>query len=91
MTSPSRSGVFATSTDARVDAFTESISFDWRLYAHDIRGSIAHARMLAEVGLIDAADRDQIVATLEAIGQEIAEGSFPMRVDTRLISAMQLL
>ncbi len=52
VTSPSRSGVFETPTDQRVDTFTESISFDRRLYAHDIAGSIAHAQMLADVGLI---------------------------------------
>ena len=39
-------------TDARVEQFTESVSFDRRLYAHDIAGSIAHAQMLAKVGLI---------------------------------------
>ena len=44
--------VFADQTDRRVEQFTESVSFDRRLYAQDIDGSIAHAQMLAKVGLI---------------------------------------
>ncbi len=81
VTSPSRSGVFATSTDQRVDTFTESISFDRRLYAHDIAGSLAHAQMLADVGLITAAECQQLEAGLEAIGTEIRQGTFPLRVE----------
>ena len=46
--SPSRSGVFQAGTDERLEAFAESISFDRRLYRQDIRGSIAHAEMLAQ-------------------------------------------
>ncbi len=53
-------GVFEAATDARVEEFTESVSFDRRLYAHDIRGSIAHAQMLAEVGLLTADECEQI-------------------------------
>ena len=78
MSSPSRSGVFAKATDCRVDKFTESVSFDQRLYAHDITASQAHARMLLSVGLIEANECQQIVETLDAIGQEIATGSFPL-------------
>ena len=48
LASPSRSGVFSKATDRRVEQFTESVSFDRRLYAHDIAGSIAHAQMLAD-------------------------------------------
>ena len=54
-------GVFAEATDRRVEKFTESVSFDRRLYAQDIRGSIAHAQMLAKVGLISTAECQQIV------------------------------
>ena len=75
VTSPSRSGVFGTSTDRRVEEFTESVSFDRRLYAHDIAGSIAHAQMLAKVGLISRDECAQMVAALDAIRQEIAPGS----------------
>ena len=58
-------------TDAIAQAFVESISYDWRLYKHDIAGSIAHATMLAKVGLITDADRDAIVAGLKQIEAEI--------------------
>ncbi len=72
-------GVFTSEADPRVEQFTESVSFDRRLYAQDIRGSIAHARMLAHVGVLTPAEADQIAAGLEAIGQEIAAGTFVFR------------
>ncbi|MFO7906522.1 MAG: argininosuccinate lyase [Pirellulaceae bacterium] len=81
MTSPSRSGVFATKTDHRVDEFTESISVDRRLYAHDIAGSIAHAQMLADVGLITAAECQQLVEGLRTIRSEIEQERFCWRVE----------
>src|SRR6185437_16591699 len=58
-------------TDAIAQSFVESISYDWRLYKHDIAGSIAHATMLAKVGLITDADRDAIVKGLKEIEAEI--------------------
>ena len=58
-------------TDAIAQEFVESISYDWRLYKHDIAGSIAHATMLAKVGLISDADRDAIVKGLKEIEAEI--------------------
>ena len=61
-------GRFTGGTDARVEAFTESISFDRRLYRHDIIGSQAHARMLAEVGLLTTDEAGQIVSALDEIG-----------------------
>ncbi len=67
MASPSRSGVFRDSADRRVEAFTESISFDHRLYAHDIAGSIAHARMLAKTGLLSVEECRQIEQALGEI------------------------
>src|SRR5437763_15933353 len=69
-------GRFTGDTDARVEQFTESISYDRRLYRHDIRGSQAHARMLAEVGLLTAAEAEQIAAALDAIGAEVEAGPF---------------
>ncbi len=81
MTSPSRSGIFQTSTDQRVDQFTESVSFDRRLCAHDIAGSIAHAQMLAEVGLISDDECRQIAESLQQIDRDIAEGRLPLRVE----------
>lgn len=64
-------GRFTGGTDSRVEAFTESISFDRRLYRHDILGSQAHARMLAEVGLLTPSEAEQIVSALNEIGAEI--------------------
>lgn len=81
MASPSRSGVFQAGTDRRVEQFTESISFDQRLYAHDIAGSIAHAAMLSAVGLIGPDEARQIESELLAIGREIDEGRFEYRVE----------
>src|SRR3954470_16119452 len=81
MSSPSRSGVFLAETDSRVQRFTESVSFDHRLYAQDIAGSIAHAQMLAKVGLISGAECEQICQTLDAIAGEIAAGTFPLRTE----------
>ena len=74
-------GRFNQATDHRVEAFTESISFDKRLYAVDIRGSMAHATMLAHAGIISADDRDHICAHLDQIGEEIAAGQFVFRTD----------
>src|SRR6188474_3113711 len=81
MTSPSRSGVFSKAADSRVERFTESISFDHRLYAHDIAGSIAHAQMLAQVGLISETECSQICAALKAIRTEIESGNFPFKTE----------
>lgn len=64
-------GRFTGATDERVEAFTESITVDRRLYRHDIRASQAHARMLAEVGLLTAAEAEQIAEALDAIGADI--------------------
>ncbi len=75
------SGVFNEATDRRVEQFTESISFDRRLYAHDIQGSIAHAQMLAKVGLISAEECQQIVQGLEAIRQQIEQGQFQFSIE----------
>ncbi len=77
--SPSRSGVFQQSVSADVERFTESISHDFRLYRHDIQGSIAHARMLLKVGLLVESECQQIVETLHAIGNEIEAGVFPLK------------
>ena len=72
-------GRFSTGTDRRVEAFTESIQVDRRLYSQDITASQAHARMLAEVGLLTTAEADQLVAALEQIRAEFAAGTFPCR------------
>jgi argininosuccinate lyase len=67
-------GRFTGGTDERVERYTESISYDQRLYRHDIRASQAHARMLAEVGLLTPAEAEQIVAALNDIERDIGEG-----------------
>ena len=79
--SPSRSGVFEDNADARMEAFAESISFDRRLYRQDIRGSIAHAEMLATVGLISSEEFAQIRDTLREIEGELDAGRLPIRFE----------
>jgi len=69
-------GRFTEATDAFVERFTASIGFDYRLYHHDINGSIAHATMLAKVGVLTDAERDQIITGLEDIRAEIVAGKF---------------
>ena len=81
MVTPSRSGVFETAPDHRVEQFTESISCDRRLYAHDITASIAHCRMLAAVGLIREDEQQQIEGALREIREEIEQGRFEQRVE----------
>ena len=64
--------------DSRVNDFNSSISFDWRMYAWDIAGSIAHATMLGEQGIIAKAEADKIVAELEKIREDITSGVLPI-------------
>ena len=59
-----------------VEAFTASLPFDRRLYRHDIRGSIAHARMLAKAGLLRRGEAAKITAGLRTIEREIEAGRF---------------
>jgi argininosuccinate lyase len=73
------SGRFTAKTDRRVEMFTQSISFDCRLFKQDIRGSIVHARMLAKVGLITSDECHQIVRRLSEIEAEIESGLFPFK------------
>ena len=75
------SGVFDQATDRRVEEFTESVSFDRRLSAQDIEGSIAHAQMLAQVGLLKPDECRQIEQALQDIRQEIEQGRFPFSVE----------
>ena len=72
-------GRFTEPTDALVERFTESVSFDRRIAKQDIRGSIAHATMLAEVGVLSESDRDAIVEGLEGIHADIEAGAFEWR------------
>ena len=88
-------GRFTQATDAFVETFTASVTFDQRLYHYDIAGSIAHAQMLAHVGVLSVAERDAIVAGLKEIEAEIEAGNFPwstaledvhMNIESRLIA-----
>lgn len=81
MTQKTWGGRFTGQTDTRVEAFTESISFDQRLYRHDIIASQAHARMLAEVGLLTADECAKIIAALDEIAGEIERGQFPFSIE----------
>jgi argininosuccinate lyase len=69
-------GRFAVATSKSVEEFTESISFDRRLWKYDIKGSIAHAKMLARQGIIPKRDSALIVKALEEIFREIEAGKF---------------
>ena len=86
-------GRFAAGTDRLVEAFTASIQVDRRLYAEDIRGSMAHARMLGRVGVLTEAEVEAIVTGLTQVRQEIVEDRLPfvdaledihMHVESRL-------
>ncbi|WP_297888191.1 argininosuccinate lyase [Sulfurihydrogenibium sp.] len=69
-------GRFSESTDAFVEEFTESVSFDKELALYDIKGSLAHAKMLGKQGIIPKEDADKIVEGLLEIAKDIEEGKF---------------
>ena len=74
-------GRFQQETSALLQSYSESISFDWRLWRHDIEGSIAHSSALLAAGLITIEEREKIVAGLLGIGAEIEAGQFPFKVE----------
>ena len=69
-------GRFNEPVDAFVARFTASVNFDRRLFRHDIQGSIAHASMLCEVGVLTDIELEAIIDGLEAIASEIETGAF---------------
>ncbi len=73
-------GRFAAGPDAIMEAINASISFDRRLYAQDIRGSRAHAAMLAATGILTDSDATAIREGLLTVLSEIEAGEFPFRV-----------
>ena len=73
-------GRFSEATDAFVQRFTASVQFDQRMYAQDIQGSIAHATMLAKVGVLTEAERDAIIQGLGEIKADIEAGRFEWSV-----------
>jgi argininosuccinate lyase len=87
-------GRFSQSPAEATKRFVESLSFDRRMYKHDIAGSIAHARMLEKVGLINKQELQAIVRGLDDIARQMDEGKFEfdaahedihMAIETRLI------
>ncbi len=77
MSSPvSRSGRFGAGPAAEVAAFSESISFDWRLWRQDIRGSLAHAAMLERLGVLTKRELADLRRGFAAITREIEAGAF---------------
>ncbi len=72
-------GRFQQATDAQLRAYSESISFDWRLYPHDIEGSVAHSAALLAAGLLTPEEQSQIEAGLRQIGGEIERGEFTFK------------
>ena len=74
-------GRFGKATDGLVDDFHSSISFDQRLYEQDINGSIAHATMLGEQGIIPAEDAGRIVSGLKEILADAKAGKIEWMVD----------
>lgn len=89
-----RSGRFTASAEQFAERFTESVSFDQRLYAEDIAGSTAHVNMLAETGVISQEEARQISDALQAIQQDIEAGRFSwsssledvhMNIETELV------
>ena len=73
-------GRFSEATDAFVERFTASVTFDKRLYHHDINGSIAHATMLGKVGILSVQEVQDIVTGLEGIREDIVAGRFEWSV-----------
>ncbi len=74
-------GRFREKTAKSVESFTESISFDRRLWRYDIEGSIAHAMMLGKQGIITKKDLETIIKGLKEIASEIESGRFRFRDD----------
>ncbi|MCB1704828.1 MAG: argininosuccinate lyase [Halioglobus sp.] len=74
-------GRFSEATDAFVQRFTASVTFDQRMAAEDIAGSLAHARMLHSVGVLSAQELAEIEAGLAQVQQEINEGSLPWSIE----------
>lgn len=87
-------GRFSQDTDEAVINFTQSLDMDWRLAISDIRGSIAHVRMLSNTGLISHNEAEEIENNLKCIAEEIKSGEFipnisledvHMNIESRLI------
>ncbi|HTO07220.1 MAG TPA: argininosuccinate lyase [Myxococcota bacterium] len=71
-------GRFTKSTDAGMERFSSSVHVDGKLFREDIRGSIAHARMLGRQGIVSDDEAEQLVKGLEQVGQELEAGTFTL-------------
>ncbi|MBI5559790.1 MAG: hypothetical protein HY883_00735 [Deltaproteobacteria bacterium] len=75
------SGRFKGAPHALATEFNASISLDWRLFRHDIRGSIAHAKALERAGILKKGERAKILKGLRSVEKEIASGGFRFTPD----------
>ena len=71
-----RRGRFDEPASETAQLYSESVSIDWRLYSHDIKGSLAHAAALASAGILTKEEHEQIEAALTVIEAEIKAGDF---------------
>src|ERR1700704_1081686 len=71
-----RQGRFDEPASETAQLYSESVSIDWRLYSHDIKGSLAHAAALAAAGILTKEEHEQIEAALTVIEAEIKAGDF---------------
>ena len=74
-------GRFAKATADLVQQYGESISYDWRLYKHDVAGSIAHARAQLKAGLLTDDEFTSIEKGLREVEQEITAGNFAFSIE----------
>lgn len=74
-------GRFDENPNKALSDFSESISFDKKLYKYDIRGSIAHAKMLSETGIISSSSSSKIVTGLQKIEKDIDSGNFEFKTE----------
>ena len=74
-------GRFSKNTDSEVNDFNSSIRFDGRMYDQDIRGSIAHAKMLGKCGVISESDSETLVKTLKELLADIEDGKVEFMTD----------
>ncbi|MEA5089528.1 argininosuccinate lyase [Solidesulfovibrio sp.] len=81
MSSKMWGGRFGEGTGALMEAYSESVSYDRRMYRQDVAGSKAHARMLAKRGVLASDEAERIVAGLDQVLDEIEVGAFPWRVE----------
>jgi len=72
---------FQKGVDKRVEKYVASIPFDWRLYKQDIAGSMAHAQMLANQGLISKKEAELIIRGLVSIREEIEQGKLEFKLE----------